>query len=348
MNSIEAFISRYCSLEGLTKKQRRDLVVETIRYIYRITNAMEYSRRFRKIYGKTLRVIDLRKEIISDGYVMKNFKLWLYYVYANGLVRKQRQETAAMFGIAEQDIEILSFVSDYKKDFDKMVKAGYKALTLDRLDKNLDAQLKSKHLRDYAAKFVYKKMKFIVQTQSVEHQDLIQEVMGLAVKAIYFYYPRIETFKHCQNILKKTLNHAGKNLIEFYTYAKRNKLRRQEDGGFASKIVPMSFAVTDDSCADFLSSTIDNSEKDYDTTLDVRRVLSKYSGKRQKFLHLIMHYDKDFSDWLLQQKITRLPNDVFLERCSDTNAYMMHVLDYLGVNHAKGMKFISTLQRKLA
>lgn len=346
MNSIEAFISKHVPLDGLTIKKRNEITVETLRFVFKFVSASQFDARFRNTLGQPVRTIELRRAIMLDGYIMKNIKLWYYFVVSNDLLRKQRAKTAKDFKINEDDIELLKHAVQFKSDFNKLFKQGYKALTLASFEKNMTWQFSNRVINNYLAKFVYRKMRFIIQTQGFEPEDLIQELKAGSVRAVLEKYPRIKDANHCHNILKRCMHNGGANLIEFYSGEKRSKFMRNQDGSFESKIVPISFAVTDESLNDFMSSTLTNSQSDYDQQISVRKVLSKYDGKRKQFLNLLMNHDAEFTKWLQEKKVTRRDNEDYME-VAETKDYIGHALEFLGVKQEVGEKFISQLKKQL-
>lgn len=344
MNSIENFVTRYITT-NLTKVQRRQITVDTLRYIYRIINSAELNRRLNATVGHNVRTLEIRRNILADGYVMRNIKAWLFYVSQNNLIRKDRKHWADCFKINAEDIELLTLLgSDLKKDFDKLSKSGCVALSLKHYNNAIQGQLEG--VMTFTKKLVFRKMRFIVQTQGIEYTDLTQTLYADAFQTILFYYPMVQSDSHCQNIMKRKIANSGKNLIDFYACDKRSKFVKSCDG-LTNKIVPMSFAVTDENCAPFLSTTLTNSTIDYDLSLDVRKILSSYSGKRQRFLQILMNYDEAFSTWLEKSNITHHPNDEYMDKVS-TEVYMKHILVFLGVSEQSGEKFVSTLKQRLA
>lgn len=345
-NSLEKFVSKYYDISGLTKAQRKDIQILLIRYIFRFCNAQKFTSQFHKIVDDKPRLIEMRRDVLIDGYIMTNIKLWIYYVAANDLFRKQREETAKKFNIKKEDISILSLKSSLEKEINNLVRGKYRALTLARLHTNIASSME--RLKTKTSKFVYRKMRFIIQSQGLEPEDLIQQVMMLGIQEVYKHYPKIKSTEHCDNIMFKTIHDRGQNLIEFYSGKKRSKFEQLEDGTFTNKAVPISYAVTDDAFTDNLSTSIDNSKVDFIDSLTVRKLLEKYTDRRQKFLKLLMERDTGFSKYLQDKKITRLMNDEFMDRCStDMKVYISHVLNYLGVKQEVGEKFISTLRKEL-
>lgn len=348
MNAIETFIGKHVDLSGLTQKQKREVTVETLRLVFKFVSVSQFDARFRHAIGVPVRTIELRREILRDGYIMKNLKLWYYYVMANGMLRKQRAAVAEMFAINEDDIELLKLAGEFQKDFNKLIKTGFKALTLVQFEKNMSWQLGNKKINTFLAKYVYRSMRFIFQSQGIEPEDLIQELKTGALQSVLELYPRIKTAEHCANYIKKCTHNAGQNLIDFYSGEKRGKFLKYSDGSFDNKIVPISYAVTDENFQEFLSSGITGDNRDHERELQVQKILSQYDGKRQRFLQLLMGYDAEFTAWLHSNKVTRKDNEDYMDSCGDTKIYISHALDFLGVKREAGDKFISQLRNKFA
>jgi len=344
VNYIEEILTERFKL-SLTRAQSKEITIETLRYIFKFIDATKYKRFLKKTLGDFDRVVDIQRAILSEGYLLKNVKLWYYYVVANGLVRKNRIHYAEMFNIADEDIELLSLAGALTTDFDKLIKKKYPALTIPDFEKVVVYALKKSD--SFTKKFVNRKMAFIIRTQGIEAMDLVNEVKEAAIHSIMFTYPRFKTFDHCFNITKRTIHNRGVNLMEFYSGPNRSKLIKNESG-FTNKSVPLTFAVKDDVCSEFMQCNLQNNEEDLDDVITVKQLLRSFSGKRQYLLRLMLDYDEKFTEYLQQNKITKGTNDDYRDNCRDFKTYTNHCLDYLGVSHEKGERFLQKLKQKIS
>jgi len=192
-------------------------------------------------------------------------------------------------------------------------------------------------------------MAFIIKTQGIEPGDLVSDMKAEAIKSIMHYYPRIENNEHLDNIAKRKIHNEGVNKIDYYTSKKRAKLEQQEDGTFVNNAVPIQYAVFDENATEFLTADM-NGEKDgsdFELTLSIRQLMRKYSGRRQRFIKLLLGFDKDFSAWLIENKITKARNDEYMDRCHSIDTYIQHCFEFLGLSEKRGQRFLRKMRKHL-
>lgn len=351
-NSIERHLARhYQKFRSLSKTKQRLLVDATLQYAFRFMNAKSYEALFRATVGEKIRMLELRRTLLSDGYVMKNLKLFVYYSVVNR--RKEDKTAHKAFRVKAHDKKVhRSILPVTRKRLIAMMKEGRRPMTLAGFDEACVAGLDQVH--SYTRKFVSRKMKFIMTSDSQELHDLASNLEVNGLQAVMLYYPAIETMEHLVNIMKRTIHNTGINLIELHTSEKRGRLGKSEDGSFYSKTLPIHAAAVAKEAADlekeYGGGSIDGNENDtFQLKLEVEKLISKFSDKRQHFLSLLMGtFNQDFTEYLKRTGVTSVDNDVFWERVEDITEYIRHALDYLNVSYGTGEKFLQHLRKVLA
>lgn len=271
---------------------------------------------------------------------MKNVKLWIYHSLAYGYSKK----TAKKFKVLDADFKLKKYVdANTRLSLYVMLEKGYTPKTLFEFDRIVDLNCES--LTSWTGRFVGKKMAFIIRSQKIPATDLIAQLLSCGYASILHNYPKIESTEHLINLMKSQIRNRGINLIEFYATAKRSNLNREENGEFAAKIVSLDTTFVSKEVGSMAAEENQDAEI---LRLTIRRLISKYNGKRQIFIYLLMgYYHKDFSVYLKTVGIN-VPNDVYFDRLKDMDLYIRHALDYLGVAHSVGFKFVEKIKTALA
>jgi hypothetical protein len=320
-------------------------VCAVLEYLFRVKNVRQVTKLFRQL---GLLFSPIKDPLISNGYLMKNVKLWLYYRHCNGATLG----LTSMFEVRVEDYKLHHYVSStLDKHFRSWRYAGYKALTLIGFDRSVFKVYTS--VETYTKKFVYRKMRFIVNAQSVTPLDLVNDCRDKALAALMHKYPCVETMLHAQNLARRTIKNHGMNLIDHYTTQSRNRTIRNPDGTFSNNVIPLHSLETgsdltqslDWYMADATGGRIDSireCDASRDLKITVKNLLSSYSGKRKAFITLLMGgYNQQFSEWLHSQGI-KLDNDELFDR--QPLAYIKHSLTWLDVSQEAGQRFIGRLQ----
>lgn len=295
-----------------------------LRYIFRLIGSTEFKKTILKLSpasDKSL-ILKISRDILKNGYIMKNIKLWLYCLsYHNLAGSRKRKEVADDFKILEQDYGLINVLRSIP-EISKLHK--YPSMELHEFDEVVGNQLRK--LKPYIGKFVNKKMKYIQMFHTLSSADLCSDLMYEAIAVVMFYYPRIQNTQHLENIMKVKVRNTGCNMMDWYGNTKR--------------CVELHRTINDSSMDALLEHEIVTD--DHITKQVVTKLLMKYTDKRRDFLNLIMHYNKEFSDWLHERGV-KLPNDELLERGNHKN-YINYVLDYLEVDREAAQPFINQIK----
>lgn len=98
-------------------------------------------------------------------------------------------------------------------------------------------------LRPYIAKYVARKLRFIVTSNNLNNFDIEGEIVEKAIRAYYRAVPFV-TGEHLLNTLKKAVASRGTNLIHYYQADKRRRLSDAGDGSYQNTVIGLN--ITDD------------------------------------------------------------------------------------------------------
>lgn len=349
-NSVERIIRKYYPLYvALPQKDQRLLVNYSIQYVFKHISAAKFTSLVRDtVADKNFRVIELRRTLISKGYILKNLKLWLYFWYKDKPAVNEK--VLRSFGIKKMDETLHKQLDEPTlKMLAALAKKGYKAKGLYEFDSALEYAVTNSDYVTFVRKFVYRKMRFIFEMHGMDPDDICKKLTADGMQAAMFMYPKIESMEHFINIVKRTAHNSGINFIEKYTTKGRGRLRSGAKLNEDSRIiVPLSSPEV----KDFLATNengIHIDGKAYDsltTCLSVSRITDKYTGKKKHFIKLLSgEYDANFSSYLKENKI-RYDNDEYFGK-TDFDTYMNKALDFLQVPASSGIKFVNSLRTKL-
>lgn len=347
-NSIERHIARHFpEFRLLSKKDKRYLVNQTILYVFRFLSVAQCKSKFESVVGYKIKLKDMRLSLLKDGYVMKNLKLYLYYRYFNS--KQSNLDMLRAFQVRKCDKDLYTYLLPETREYFEVLKErGYKPVTLYGFDQMLLSGLSS--IRDFTRKFVNRKMKFIMSSQSQEVQDIASHLEIDSIQTVMYYYPAIQNSTHLTNIMKRSVHNYGINYIKTHCREKRGRIGKDANGDFVAKVFPIhSSSIMDELSTVENSTLIDGTKEDtLSLQITVEKLLSKFSDKRQYFLKLLMgQYDLSFTQYLNSTSITTKDNDVYWERSHDLRDYIRHALDFLGVRETSGDKFIEHLRSVL-
>lgn len=82
----------------------------------------------------------------------------------------------------------------------------------------------SDEIQDYAAKFVYKKFAFVLNSYGVEAHDIKSDLIARAMYAMRMHYPNWRAVGDLLAISKSAIASAGANLLHYYSAESRAKM----------------------------------------------------------------------------------------------------------------------------
>jgi len=311
----------------------------TVLYMFRGISATQYKQKIRK-HIELEHIMDIKADILNNGYLMKNVKLWLF-AKANG--------EKGDFQIKKEDLPLASLLK-VPKVRALLLRLGkkYKAFRLAHFDKVTDAVLSKLNRVGYIDKFVNRKMKFIRNAQSLETSDIALDIVCESLGSLYHWYPCYDNQLHFMNLFKKFIHNYGINYIKTYTTDKRSRIQKNKDGTFFNNTSDLSVAIYDESNVENLSTNFRGDVTDStDLRLGVNQVMKSLSDKRRRFVQLLMGMpDEGFTEFLLASGI-KLSNEDLLDKClkkGNIDKYVRLSLKYLNVSSGAGERFLESLR----
>lgn len=317
---------------NFSNRQKTQVSSLALDYIFKNVSAQSFAQGINKIASMPVRSIEVRRNLLKDGNLMKNGKLFL-------LQKATGQKRPIDIG---QDKKLWSLCTpEQKRQFRKL---SYNApVTKEEFDDLIMYCLNGVDV--YTKKLVRRKCRFIKQSQGIDYSDIESVVILEALQNLFFMYPRFDSELHALNIMKRMVRNFTMNYIETFT---RQKVQRIEnvDGGFRSKMVPIH---TEAAMAYFQQDTLvqEAAQKEYkklSLSIEIDRLLSKYTGKKKQLIELCMgRYDKCFSAYLERKGITKRDNDEWLDTV-EFKIYLDQVIEYLQVPKQKAYKFMEKIK----
>lgn len=205
---------------GLTDRQAGAVFA----YLFSLIPTNQYKEEVPNGYRLKQDVID------KSGYILKNCKLfayrYAYRTYTGGVLPKPER-----YGIHEKDVQILKRLNLTSIDMDR-----YKAASLTRFDKVVSDVLSCREFEVYLNRFIYKKLRFIIQSYGDSFDNIKSHLKEKALYHIYRTYPYFDTKLHMLNVAKRAAHNSGIDYIRHKTTQKNNRLNFDGEGYVAVNV----------------------------------------------------------------------------------------------------------------
>lgn len=304
-----------------------------IMYLFRGFNYKSFGTRLAKLSGTKPNVRAITDSISKNGSTIKSVKLWMFYVIKHKLSYKESLALARKWDVSLRDVRAFKNISKPTLAYIRKLARKYVALTLEKFDVNTVAIINETKV--WLGKFVSRKLRFIVQSQGLDRRDLEHELVFKGIQGLMMMYPCVDSYLHATNVVKRVIHNQGINMIHHYTSQKIGRLQVDGAGAFHSKVLSLNDAQL---------NVIVGSEGNNDMRIELSRLLSKYTGKRKRFIELLCgDYSKAFTNFLIQAGYKVETNEELLDKLK-TNDYVKLALRYLNVNIKAGHKFLQELR----
>lgn len=273
----------------------------------------------------------ITEALFSCGELVKNHKLWLFYVVKNKLDYPTALKLGRQWGVQLVDVRMLPLLTTQTMSYLRRLAKKFPALTLEKFDEAIVAIMRDTKV--WLGKFVSKKLRFIVESQGLHRDDIEFELLSKGIQGLMVMYPCVETFLHATNVVKRVMHNQGINLIYHYTTQKAGRLTKDGSGSFHSRVI----ALQDG----YMKFEIDH---DPELRMDFGLAIHRYEGKRRQFLELLSGvYSAEFTAFLVSNGHKVESNEDLLGR-SDVDKYIRLALEYLEVSVESGQKFLCSLR----
>ena len=304
------------ALKDLDKPKR--ILVMCLRYVFGLINKRQINK---EVSLKERKVVD---QILSDGYFLKNCKLYTYKVLKDKRAHYQK------YDITQDDARCLRSCIKYLADVD----TSWPAIPISEIDSYVNTLLSNK-IDVYMGKFITKKLSFLVKSYGLTHHDIKTDMIFSGINAIYKSYPRFESKLHAINIAKRAIHNAGMGLISYNTKSCRNQLYRDQDGLFQSKVRELSTIAT---------LPIEDNKEELVTHKSIELLISSntlLNEQGQRFIRIAAgKYDADFSQFL------GMDNRDYIEQCK-YSLYLRKLRKYFGLSIEETEEFFNDIKELL-
>lgn len=293
------------------------VLLNTLRYLFGVID----KRHLNKICTPKEKLF--ADALLVDGYFLKNCKLYFYKAL------KTKKANYKQYEISRDDALCLrSCCSILRKE----VNVSWDYKTLQELDECIK-YISSSSAKLYMSKFINKKLSFLIRSYGLSYHDIIADMTYCAIMAVYRCYPRIESDKHAENLMKHAIHNAGLGIIMHHTKSCRNMLYKDSDGLFQHKMREISTVGE--------IPYYDRKDLD-DTSKSIRELMQRMQKPVTKqFMNLaIGNYDMLFSKFL------GMDNREYLEKAR-YSSYIAKVRKYMNLDKKRVEDFFIRLRKHL-
>lgn len=268
---------------GLSSHEMSSIGGATFAYLFHRITQDELVKVIKRLdESKVERVLDV---VRRDGYVLRNCKLyaWAFFKSRHG----GRKPQSKAFGIHRQDVQFLSRLNLAHIDL------KYEAFSLEDYKALVEGATTGPTVDGYIGRFISKRMTFLLRSYNVKREDLENEMVASAVRAIYMKFPHFESALHLTNTAKTAIHNSGETLVTYYTSPSRQRLMLNSEGQYEARNVNTEVLVDLEAAPSYL-----------DHVKDYLEVLARLGERRmrpdvQRFLLCCAgHYDEEFSAFL--------------------------------------------------
>ena len=307
----------------------------TLMYMFRGYNYRTYGARVAKLSGVKPNVRAITEAMSRNGNVVKNLKIWVFYVVKHKLDYKASLKLARQWDVPLCDVRAFGRVNRATLTHLRKLARKFAALTLEKFDSNIVSIINE--TKTWMGKFVSRKLRFVIQSQGMHRNDIEHELVFKGIQGLLMMYPCVETYLHATNVVKRVIHNQGINMIHHYTTQKVGRLQVDGAGAFHSKVISLDEAQL---------NTIAAPETSNDLKIELNRALTKYSGKRRRLIELICGaYCPEFTAFLTNTGYKVETNEELLDRLAGKD-YIALALKHLNVSIKAGQKFLRELREQ--
>lgn len=309
----------------------------TLMYLFRGFNYRTYGARVAKLTEVKPNVRAITDAMSRSGSVVKNLKVWVFYVVKHKLDYKASLKLARKWDVSLRDVRAFGRIHRTVLAHLRKLAKQFNALTLEKLDGNIVSIMNE--TKTWMGKFVSRKLRFVIQSQGLHRNDIEHELVFKGIQGLLMMYPCVQTYLHATNVVKRVIHNQGINMIHHYTTQKVGRLQVDGAGAFHSKVISLDEAQL---------NTIVAPETSNDLKIELGRALTKYSGKRRRFIELICGaYCPEFTTFLAETGYKLDTNEELLDKLPSKD-YMALALQHLNVSIKSGQAFLKELRAQFA
>lgn len=359
----------FSTYDVLDRQTKHRLVCGVLLYLFRGISSVELTYLLKDYLGQKISVLVFRQVLLGTGYVLRNIKGYLYTLVVKGAFtsRKKALPIARNFHVRDEDIILGKYISTCD-GLQKLLlcyynEKGYKCLTFRYFTHALNQIAEG--TQEYTAKFVYRKLRFIYQSNGMEAADFTNDFIAKGIQSVLVMYPCVDGRLHALNIAKQAIHNHGINTILKYTSKGRQTLRKELDGCFSSRKISLDLLQSsrlsngDSYLANGLDGHIEmldyrsqvNRDKQ-ELEIAVHQLMRVASAKQRKAMHLLMgEYCPRFSHWLHTERNIKMDNVEYYHRLlgrDSLHLFVNNAFIFLGVGPEEGEAFLQKLRNACA
>lgn len=268
-------------------------------------------------------------EARTNGYLLKNCKAYAWRYYKSRYETPSEVPNPKDYDIAEEDVSLLQRLNLSHLSLE------FPAYSIREYQEILDAATSDRAVSLKIAKFVSKRMMFLLKSYGVERHDLETECRLGALRSIYMRYPQFDDLQHIRNTANTGIHNAGEDLVKYYTSPTRQRLQKTKDGVFEARNVDISTLtetdLPEDSSAIAFQEELAHLDDLVSTLPEVERL---YMGV------LKGGYHAGFSEYLKQDNRDAL-------EVMAASRYRLEARRYFGISNRAGKSLFAFLREKL-
>lgn len=356
----------------LDKNELRGICQKTLAYLLKTADdnrsrqaSTDLSNAMKHIGGhKIPSTREYRRDIYANGYVIKNLKLWLWWIASKGLKPRDSYYCMGDFGIKRKDWPLAKLTMTDKRLRARLRKMSrtYEAHTLEQFDSMVHKAVAAADnaIRSYA----YNKLRFLEMTRFITNDDLLSELRYHAVLGLTRQYPKIESEEYARNLAGLCARNGGNSVIKEHTKDGNKFLTQNQDSTWDGLILSYDNDMHDAvPMTDFLdpqeerSAASDVDVQDRLAALNADLLVSRYTGKKRTFVTLMLGIENQgFSEYLAEFGLpaNHVLFDVMFDdeldssgRTEMLNRYVGHAASWLGVREKAAWKFLDRLGKDI-
>lgn len=334
-------------LTSIDLSERLGLYRATLSYCFRTLGANAFSAhlvrvnaKFDNSYTNTQLRHWVRDNILYNGYVMRNVKFFMFALATRG--DKTVEECAKRFGVHDADTCLSYLVTPELKQYSLDVKRkseGIKFYCLDSYNKLLERVWLDN--QSWVARMCWRKLRFIANSTGVDVDDLQNEVMTEALRAVNHTWPNLPCELYAHNLFKRTAHNVAMNMIERSMSQKHARLVKDGNGWKQLNVDYEGLSNNPEGLDDL---SLDTREA-VDLKVDVNIFISNLTRKKQKFLESLTGTQIELCQWLLSRNLIteNEDNEDYLKSKGLTH-YLKAVADWLEIQHSQAKAFLNHIR----
>lgn len=363
-----------CDAFGIEKDGEEFSIVfsQTISYLTKGINAFQYQNVLKPFCkGHPFSAKDFRLRLHESRYVSLNLKLFMFRLgRLKSVTLAVAKQIMKELEIKGKDAKRMLQVWDQHAAMRKRIKARAREIPKERLHlltiegiNHFFSDVVYKPLLRYIQWFVYKKLRFVVDSNNDQFEDFHNDVLAKVVQAFYTALPVVDrTDLHVVNGLKQTVHNHVINIIKSETSQKRGRLvpiGTDAAGNPINRLVVMAENQmptngeedSNSNYHDVHGGTGNNLDR-FELEFSITEILSKLreTSKKHRFLKLLMgHDDPEFTAWLQERKIaSRSEDNVAVQMKTSAHDFNRLLGEFLNVEEHKLQAFLKRLRSDLA